>query len=258
MPASPRKPLTILILGGSSDATTLAHALAGRDDLDVTMSLAGRTTAPAPQPIATRVGGFGGGEGLATFLRARAIDLLVDATHPFAIRMKGNAVMAAGLTGLPLIRVERPAWSPEPGDRWHEVADMAAAAAALGDDPQRAFLTIGRQQLAAFLAAPQHHYLVRTIDPAADTQGLPNVAFIEARPPFDIDAEIALMRAHRIDVLVTKNSGGTAAFEKLAAARALGLPVILVRRPLSDAETVDVDGALKAVDAHCASARRGV
>ena len=222
------------------------------------MSLAGRTKAPAMQPLPARIGGFGGAEGLAAYLRTEAVDLLVDATHPFAALMSANARAASHRTGTMLIRVERPAWTPGDGDHWTEVDDMAAAALALGETPRRAFLTIGRLNLAAFTAAPQHHYLVRSIDPVADPEGLPDVALIEARPPFDAEAEARLMRERRIDVLVTKNSGGTAAHAKLDAARALGLPVILVRRPPSDGATHDVAGALRAIDAHAASARRGV
>ena len=248
----------MLILGGSSDATALARDLAGRPEIDAALSLAGRTRAPAAQPLPTRTGGFGGAAGLATYLLAENIDLLVDATHPFAALMSGNARAASRATGIPLLRVERPAWVPETGDRWTEVATMADAAMAIGETPRRAFLTIGRLNLAAFAAAPRHHYLVRSIDPVADPQGLPDVAFIEARPPFDAVAEARLMRDHRIDVLVTKNSGGIAAHAKLEAARALGLPVILVRRPPAEGERHDVAGALAAIASHAASARRGV
>ncbi len=235
----------------------MAQALAGRRDLDARLSLAGRTRAPAPQPLATRVGGFGGAAGLAAHLRAEGIDLLVDATHPFAARMSANARRAASAAGVPLLRVGRPPWRAGPGDRWQEVPDMAAAAAALGAAPRRVFLTVGRLQLAAFAAAPQHGYLIRTIDPPTTSHGLPDAAVIEARPPFDLATEHRLMVEHRVDVLVTKNSGGTAAAPKLAAARALKLPVILVRRPAEADGTVGVDEALAAIAAH-AAAPRGV
>ncbi len=247
----------MLILGGSTEATALARALAGRDDLDARLSLAGRTRAPAPQPLPTRVGGFGGAAGLAAHLRAEAIDLLVDATHPFAARMSANARLAASEVGVPLLRVGRPPWRAGADDRWEEVPDMAAAAVALGAAPRRVFLTVGRLQLAAFAAAPQHHYLVRTIDPPRMGHGLPDAVVVAARPPFDLASEHRLMVKHRVDVLVTKNSGGEAAAPKLAAARALGLPVILVRRPMEADGTMGVDEALAAIAAH-ASARRGV
>lgn len=254
----------MLVLGGSSDATALARALAGRPGLDARLSLAGRTSAPAAQPLPTRVGGFGGIEGLAAHLEAEAIDLLVDATHPFAARMSANARGAAALAGTPTLRVERPAWTRVPGDLWHEVADMDAAVHALGPFARRVFLTIGRLRLAAFEAAPQHHYLVRTIDPAAAPPALPRVRFIEARPPFDVEAEARLMRDHGVEVLMSKNSGGADAYGKIAAARALGLPVILVRRPEVVGATMDVAAALAAIKAriaakaHHASLPRGV
>ncbi len=260
----PAPPLRVLILGGSSDATALARALAGRCGLEARLSLAGRTRAPAAQALPTRTGGFGGIEGLAAYLRAEAIALLVDATHPFAAGMSANARAAAALTGTPLLHVERPAWARQPGDLWEEVADMEAAVVALGDTPRRVFLTIGRQRLAAFAAAPQHQYLVRTIDPATAMCDLPQVRFIEARPPFDAEAEACLMRDHRVDVLVSKNSGGAEAYGKIAAARALGLPVILVRRPPPVGATMDVACALAAIEAelaaraHRAPLRRGV
>ena len=247
----------MLILGGSTEATALAQTLAGRGDLDARLSLAGRTREPAPQPLPTSVGGFGGADGLAAHLRAEAIDLLVDATHPFAARMSANARLAAGAAGVPLLRVGRPPWRAGPGDRWLEVADMPAAAAALGVTPRRVFLTVGRLQLAAFTHAPQHHYLVRTIDPPTTDHGLPDAMVIEARPPFDLATEHNLMVEHRVDALVTKNSGGAAAAPKLAAARALGLPVILVRRPAEADGTIGVDEALAAIEAH-ACVPRGV
>ena len=250
--------MRVLILGGSSDATALARALAGRPGIDARLSLAGRTRAPAAQPLTTRIGGFGGVEGLSAYLYAEAIDLLVDATHPFAARMSANARAAIDATATTLLRVERPAWDPVSGDRWHEVADMDAAARALGEEPRHVFLTIGRLQLAAFAAAPQHDYLVRTIDPAAEAVDLPRARFIQARPPFDATAEAGLMRDHGIDVLVSKNSGGADAYGKIAAARALGLPVVMVRRPPATGETMDVEAALAAIEAHRKVLPRGV
>ncbi len=247
----------MLILGGSNEATALVRTLAGRTDLDACLSLAGRTRDPAPQPVAVRVGGFGGADGLAAHLRTEGVDLLVDATHPFAARMSANARSAAAQAGVPLVRAGRPPWQPVPGDDWREVADMAAAADALGVAPRRVFLTVGRLQLSAFAAAPQHHYLVRTIEPLPDDHGLADAVAITVRPPFDATAEARLMAGHRVDVLVTKNSGGDAAAAKLVAARALGLPVILVRRPAEAQGTVGVAQALAIIEAH-ACAHRGV
>ena len=250
--------LRILVLGGSSEATMLAAALARRTDVSATLSLAGRTTMPA-MPIATRVGGFGGSKGLAAYIRANAIEIVIDATHPFAAQISLNAREAARLTGCRLIEIARPTWEPEPGDSWTEVATMAAAAAALGPVPRRVFLTVGRLQLAAFATEPQHHYLVRTIDPVGPDLGFANARFVEARGPFETDNERRLMEDHAIDVLVTKNSGGQAAAAKLAAARHLGLPVILVRRPaVVDRPSFSVEDALAAIGVHSASVQRGV
>lgn len=252
--------MRVLVLGGTTEATRLARLLAARPDIDATMSLAGRTAEPAPQPIPTRVGGFGGVDGLAVFLADTRTDAIVDATHPFAARMGFNAAQAAERLGLPIVALSRPAWTAGPGDRWTEVADLAAAAEAIGETPRRVLLTVGRLGLPAFQAAPQHAYLIRTIDPP-EGLALPDARIILDRPPFDADAEAALMRAERIDVLVTKNSGGSATAGKLAAACSLGLPVILVRRPpRPDVATVhEPEAVLAFLDAHRPSpALRGV
>ncbi len=247
----------MLVLGGTSEATALARALAGRADIDATISLAGRTDAPAAQPLPTRIGGFGGIDGLAAYLARDGIDLVVDATHPFAARISTNARAAAAIAGCPLISVGRPPWRAQPGDDWHEVADVEAAVAALGAAPRRVFLTIGRLRLADFARAPQHAYLVRTIDPA-DAALLPGAQAIAARGPFEVDAEEALMREHHIGILVTKNSGGAATAAKLVAARRLGLPVVLVRRLEADGTGLDVEAALAAIEAHRTAVPRGV
>ncbi|MBS7704462.1 cobalt-precorrin-6A reductase [Chelatococcus asaccharovorans] len=235
----PAVALNILILGGTTEASRLAALVAGRPDIAPVLSLAGRTREPAPAPIPLRVGGFGGVDGLVRYLEAARIDAVIDATHPFAARISAHAAQACARQGIPLARLTRPAWSPEPGDRWQVVPAMAAAAAALGPAPRRVFLTIGRQELAAFNAAPQHHYVVRSID-APDGFTAPQASFIAARGPFALADEEALMRAHAIDVLVTKNAGGAATAAKLVAARHLGLPVVMVARPAKpDVPTVD-------------------
>ena len=223
--------MRLLILGGTTEASALARAVEGWADLDPILSLAGRTQNPVIPPIPYRIGGFGGVDGLKTYLTDEKIDAVIDATHPFAAQMSANAAEACKSLGIPLALFTRAAWRPVPGDRWTLVADMEAATKALGETPWRVFLTVGGLQLAAFAAAPQHHYLVRTIDPPEAAADLPDHKLILARGPFAVDDEIALMRDERIDVLITKNSGGKATAAKLAAARALEIAVIMVERP---------------------------
>lgn len=219
----------VLILGGTGEARLLARRLVSAG-LRVTLSLAGRTASPLPQAGEVRVGGFGGPDGLAAFIRDNGVGVLVDATHPFAARISANADAAAGLARVRLVALERPAWEPVAGDRWTGVDSVAEAAAALGSVPRRAFLAIGRQELAPFAAHPQHVFLVRSVDPV-ELHVLPNARFILDRGPFDEAAERRLLEENRIDVVVAKNSGGDATYGKIAAARSLGVPVIMVRRP---------------------------
>lgn len=224
--------MRLLILGGTTEASRLAAALAGRADVQATLSLAGRTVAPAAAPLPQRVGGFGGADGLAAYLAAERIARVIDATHPFAARISANAVAACAQAGVPLLAFSRPPWRPEPGDLWTEVPDIAAAVAYLAARrPSRVFLTTGRLDLAAFRAAPHHHYLVRTIDPPAPDERLPGMDAVSGRGPFAVTDEAAMMTRHGIDLLVTKNSGGTASGSKLSAARRLGVPVLMVARP---------------------------
>ncbi len=226
-------------MGGTTEASAIARALAGDERFAPILSLAGRTRAPVAPPIPWRVGGFGGADGLAAWMRGEGIGALVDATHPFAARMKANAARAAAMAGVPRVAVLRPAWQAAEADRWTEVADMPAAFQALGHRHRRVFLSIGRQELAPF--GPPHHYLIRSIDPPDRTP--PDAVVIAARGPFTEDAERALLTAHRIDVLVTKNAGGEATSAKLAAARALGLPVVMVARPPPPEPPLVVDAA---------------
>ena len=222
--------LKVLILGGTSESRLLADALVGDSRFEPLVSFAGRTASLQRPAAAHRIGGFGGAVGLAAFLQSERFDALVDATHPFAARMSANAVEAAAQTGLPLIRLERPAWQREPGDRWHSVATMDEAAAALGAIPRRVFLSIGRQEIAAFRAAPQHQYLVRAID--RFEPGLPAARVIAARGPFALAQERALLEREAIEIVVSKNSGTAATYPKIEAARGLSLPVIMVERPI--------------------------
>jgi precorrin-6A/cobalt-precorrin-6A reductase len=221
----------ILVLGGTAEARQLAARLAQRRDLAVTLSLAGRTANPAAQPVPVRIGGFGGADGLARHLAAERIDVLIDATHPYAAIMAANAVRAARSAGVPLIALRRPPWTAVAGDRWIEVADIPAAVAVLGNAPRRVFLALGRKDLAPFEAAPQHHYLVRSVDPVEPPLAVPNATYVTGRGPFTQKGDHALLSAHRIETVVAKNSGGGATYSKIAAARALRLTVVLLARP---------------------------
>lgn len=220
----------VLLLGGTAEASQLARALAAAGT-DAVFSYAGRTDAPMVQPIATRMGGFGGVAGLVDYLRAEGVTHLVDATHPFAAGMTRNAIAAAAETRVPLVALERPAWKPAPGDRWTRVSDMHAAVAALPDHATRIFLAIGRQHLADFAAKPQHHYLARLVDRPTSPLPLPQVAAVIGRGPFDLASDLALMRQHRIEIVVAKNGGGAGARAKIDAARELGLSVVMIDRP---------------------------
>jgi precorrin-6A/cobalt-precorrin-6A reductase len=220
----------VLILGGTAEAVALAEACVARRGLEVISSLAGRTRTPVLPPGEVRSGGFGGAEGLARFLVERGIDRVIDATHPFAVQIGANAEQASRQVGVPRLRLLRAPWPREPGDRWVEVADLGEAARRLPELGRRAFLTVGHRDLEAF-AGLDVWFLVRTIEPPGPS-ALPRVEWIAGRGPFDVAHEIALLRAHGIDVLVTKASGGEATYAKLVAARRLGLPVVMVRRPL--------------------------
>ncbi|MFG1398161.1 cobalt-precorrin-6A reductase [Roseixanthobacter pseudopolyaromaticivorans] len=241
----------VLILGGTRDARQLAARFADRADLSVLLSLAGRTENPAPQPVPVRSGGFGGAEGLADFLRAHGTCAVIDATHPYAANISRNAALACAATGVPLLALGRPAWEAQAGDRWREVEDVAAAVEALGMAPRRVFLALGRNEVRAFEAAPQHAYLVRSVDPIDPPLAVPDAEYVLARGPFAEADDRALLARHGIDAIVAKNSGGTATYGKIAAARALGIEVVMLRRPpLPDVPRVsDADAALAWLDA---------
>jgi len=224
-------PLRVLILGGTTEASTLARLIAGDGRFDATLSLAGRTSAPRSQPLPTRIGGFGGIDGLAHFIGEHAIDVVIDATHPYADQISANAVAACGKAGVPLVSVVRTAWQPQIGDRWQIVSDASEAATALGPTPRRVFLSLGRLDLHAFSPAPHHHYVARTIDPPQQTDLPPDIRFLQARGPFDRAGEIRLLRDEEIEIVVSKNSGGGATYAKIEAARELGLPVVMIARP---------------------------
>ena len=223
--------MRVLILGGSTEASELARLLAGDGRFETTLSLAGRTLKPGVQPVRTRRGGFGGIDGLATWLQQEAIQAVVDATHPYAAQISFNAVAACQRLAIPLATVLRESWLPQPEDVWREVADVEAAASALGPEPKRVFLSLGRQELGAFANSPQHHYIARMIDPPDGIALPPDIRLVFDRGPFDLQAETALLKQERIDVMVCKNSGAAAVYPKIEATRGLGIPVVMIARP---------------------------
>jgi precorrin-6A/cobalt-precorrin-6A reductase len=211
--------------------------------------------------VTVRIGGFGGARGLADYLSAERIDALIDATHPYAAVISANAARAARSTGVPLLALRRPPWLPVSGDRWIEVEDVSSAVTALGAAPRRVFLALGRKELAPFVEAPQHRYLVRSVDPVDPPLAVPRAAYVIGRGPFTESDDRVLLRAHGIEVVVAKNSGGTATYGKIAAARGLGLLVVMLSRPaLPEVNAVEtVEDALAWLDHVCApSADRGV
>jgi len=255
--------MRILILGGTTEASHLARLLADDDRFGATLSLAGRTAAPKQQPLPARVGGFGGIAGLEAWLRENDIAAVIDATHPYAAQISAHAVAACNALAIPLGSIARAPWKREDGDSWIEVESPEAAASALGSTPARVFLSIGRQELAAFAAAPQHHYVARTID-SPDVALPPDIRFVHDRGPFDVAAEEAFLAQERIDMIVSKNSGGAATYPKIVASRRLRLPVIMISRPhkAQGAVLESPADAMRWLDAQLAhgasSSRRGV
>ncbi|MFH8364901.1 cobalt-precorrin-6A reductase [Streptomyces anulatus] len=229
----PVMPVHVLVLGGTTEARRLVEHLVAHDPgVRVTTSLAGRVSAPRLPPGDVRVGGFGGPDGLAAWVREHEVDALIDATHPFAATMSRNAAEAAAQAHVPLLALRRPGWVAQDGDRWHAAGSLAEAADLLPTLGERVFLTTGRMGLAAFAGAGLDDlwFLVRSVD-APEPPGPARMAVLLDRGPFDLQGERELIRRHRIDVLVTKDSGGDATAPKLTAAREAGIPVVVVRRP---------------------------
>ena len=225
----------VLLLGGSTEAAELTRLMcADAPDIELVLSFAGRTSTrnPSPLGVGVRVGGFGGIEGLSNYLRTGEYTAMIDATHPFAPRMPFNAVAACASVGIPLLRLTRDAWAPQQGDRWIPAPSMSDAAERVQDSgARRVLLTIGRQELQPFRRCDAK-FVVRSIDPP-DPTALPDATVLLARAPFTLDGETAVLRTHRIDLVVAKNSGGTATRPKLDAARQLAIPVVMVERPPS-------------------------
>ncbi len=253
------EPIRILLLGGTAEARALAHRLAHDARVQITLSLAGSTRRPAKAPVPVRMGGFGGVDGLAAYLKRSGIELVVDATHPFAARISEHAASACMQAGIPRLLLARPAWMPRSRDDWIEVADLESAARALAElRVRRVFLSVGRREIAAFSQLPEKWFLIRLIDPPTEALPIPDYELVLARGPFDERKERHLLAHHAIDVVVSKNSGGEATYAKIAAARRLGLPVVMVQRPrMPDSECVGtVEDALTWVGAHVAEHKR--
>lgn len=222
--------MRILILGGTQEAFQLAEQVSDLSGVDFISSLAGRTRDPHLPKGEVRSGGFGGVEGLAHYLREERITHLVNATHPFAARISANAVAAAEATGVPLMRLLRPAWTARPDDRWVAARHATEAAELCRREGGRIFLTLGSGELDAFAEIRNAHFLVRMID-APERMPLSDYRVITARGPFTLQDELRLLAEHHIGLVVAKNSGGEATYAKIEAARRLGLPIVMIERP---------------------------
>ncbi|WP_018699278.1 cobalt-precorrin-6A reductase [Amorphus coralli] len=243
-------PANILVLGGTTEARALADHVADDGRHAVVTALAGRTAEPTPRKGTVHLGSFGGTDGLRDHLLAENIDLLVDATHPFAARISIAARQAARSAGRPYLRLERPGWVETEGDRWTRVASLAEAAETLAPGAN-AFVTVGRQELGPFLRRPDATIVARTIE--KPEHPLPErIRLILDRPPYALETELVILARYRIDVLVTKNSGGDATAAKLVAARQAGLPVIMIDRPGGQppADAADVKSCLALIERH--------
>ena len=229
-PARASTDMRILILGGTHEAFHLAEQLAEMADIEIISSLAGRTKEPRMPKGEVRMGGFGGADGLARYLREERISHLVNATHPFAARISANAVAAAESASVPLMRLLRPAWHPQPDDRWVAARDAGEAAELCRREGGRIFLTLGSGDLDAFADIRNAHFLVRMVD-MPERLPLNDYRTIAARGPFTLQDELRLLAEHHIALLVAKNSGGDATYAKIEAARRMELPVIMIDRP---------------------------
>jgi precorrin-6A/cobalt-precorrin-6A reductase len=237
----------VLILGGTGEAVKLAAQAAQLQGVEVITSLAGRTRHPVTPAGRVRTGGFGGDAGLVDYIREQHIDLLIDATHPFAAHISCNAAHAARICGLPHLLLLRLPWEPVEGDRWLAVDSIAAAVSILPSVARRVFLTIGRQDLAAFAPLTDLWFLMRMVDPPSPDTPLPPGTLVLARGPFTLEDERELLQTYAIEAIVSKNSGGEATYAKISAARELALPVVMIQRPPTPAggeQVTDVEAAL--------------
>jgi precorrin-6A/cobalt-precorrin-6A reductase len=237
----------LLILGGTGDAVKLAESAIDLPELEVITTLAGRTRDPKIVAGTVRIGGFGGEAGLLAYLQTENIDLIVDATHPFAAQISWHVAGAATAVGIPLLMLVRPAWKRSSEDNWIEVESIEAAVEAIPASAERIFITIGRQQLAPFARLTDRWCLMRSIDPPDPSIPLPPGKLLLDRGPFNLEGERELLRDYQIQAIVSKNSGGDATYAKIIAARELGLPVVMVQRPIvPKGELVaDIEGAIE-------------
>ena len=243
-------PIKVLLLGGTSEARILAARLDSDERFTVETSLAGATENPLPVAGESRRGGFGGTLGLVDYLRAVSVDIVIDGTHAFAATISRNAAEACDQTRTELLVVQRPSWEKTEGDHWLEVSDVPEAAESVAQRGRRVFLTIGRQDIAAFSRCRDAWFLIRSIDQPKQTTEFENYRLLQARGPFDFASEKALLETNRIDLVVSKNSGGADTYAKIEAARALALPVVMIKRPTPPNGTAvpSVDAALAWLD----------
>lgn len=238
--------INLLILAGTIEATRLAKEISDAG-VNAILSYAGRVERVKPQPLPKRVGGFGGVAGLCDYIKGSAITHVIDATHPFAIQMSRNAVDACAHLKVPLLALSRPPWTVQRGDFWIRVDSISAAVDWLQIPARRVMLAVGRMHIYEFSLQPQHRYLLRLVDPPTSDIPLPNFESIISRGPFTIENDIALLQSHKIELLVSKNSGGTGARSKIDAARYLGLPVIMINRPELNRERQEVEDISEAL-----------
>lgn len=224
-------PERLLLLGGTHEAVELARSIEADSRIEAVYSLAGRTRRPAPVPGTIRTGGFGGPDGLEAYMRGARITLLVDATHPYAESITAHAAIACERASVPRLVLHREPWSRADGDRWAEVADAQGAARALPALGKRALLTIGSRDLEPFLRIPGVRCIVRAVEPPSLALDPSRHEVLLARGPFAVADERRLFQSRRIDVIVSKNSGGSAARAKIDAARELAIPVVMIARP---------------------------